>query len=114
MKNFISMLVAKAFYRRETMEIEDEIPEELKMKERLVEKVQKEKDDAIRLANQERKRAEQEKQRAEQEKEQAIQREFNIKIKLAEMMKDSGKTIDEIAKETGLSPAIIRKHLFDK
>jgi len=100
---------------RETMEIEDEIIEELKMKERLVEKAnllaktaQKEKEQAMKREAEAKRKVEQERQ----EKEQALQRELETKLKFAKFLKDSGKSIEEIAKETALPVDIIRENLF--
>jgi vacuolar-type H+-ATPase catalytic subunit A/Vma1 len=97
---------------RETMEIEDEILEELKLKERIAEKAlliadaeKKEKEKALVLAKRERK----EKEKERREKEIALEREKETKIKLARKMLKYGESIEEIASETGLSIPEIKK-----
>ncbi len=77
---------------RDTMDIEDDILEELKLKERIAEK-------ALLLAEIERK----EKEKERQEKELALQREKILALKLARQMKKYGADIEEIISETKLS-----------
>ena len=95
------------------MEVEDDLLEELERKERyiakqqsIIEQERKEKEIAIRnkklaeqKAEQERREKEEVKHLAEQERHEKIA----TKIKLAKLMKDYGKSIDKIIKETGLS-----------
>ena len=118
---------------RETMQIEDEILEELKMKERLVEKTQKEKENAVRmaeeaqkerenavrLAEQERKKAEQERQKAEQERQKAeherrkAEQERQKLITTIKNMLEDGFSIEKIAKYIGEDPENIKKLIQD-
>ncbi len=90
---------------REVMNIEDDILEELADKERLVEKLSKQKEKAEKEKEKEKQRAEQEKQKAEQEKQKAK----TAMIKLAKKMLKYNEPIDEIAKETGLTFDEIKK-----
>ena len=83
---------------REVMIVEDEILDELADRERQVELTEKKLKEAQEKIEQERK-----------EKEEAKQREQQAMKKLAKMMKDFGKSIDEIMKETGLSREEIEK-----
>ncbi len=105
---------------RNTMEVEDEILEELQLKERAAEKAillaKKAMEDKIK-AEQEKEKAEQEKEKAELEKEkernekelalkrekEAKQREKQLAMKLAKQMLITGVPIDKIIKETGLT-----------
>ncbi len=101
------------------MEVEDDLLEELENKERyiakqqsIIEQERKEKEIAIRnkklaeqKAEQERREKEEVKYLAEQERHEKIA----AKIKLAKLMKEYGKSTDEIIKETGLSKAEIEK-----
>ncbi len=91
---------------REVMNIEDDILEELADKERLVEKLAKQKEEIEKEKEIEKQRAEKEKQRAEAEKQRAEKEKQRAKaamIKLAKRMKKYGENINEIQKETGLS-----------
>jgi len=82
---------------RETMNIEDDIIEEFTQQKHLVEKLARENREIKRLAEKERK-----------EKEETKRKEKEALLKLAKMMKDSGKSTGEIARETGLPETEIR------
>ncbi len=102
---------------RNTMEVEDEILEELQQKEREAEMAvliaEMEKQKALRekekaememaKAEQEKTKAEQEKEQERQEKELALEREKKMALKLAKQMLKSGTPAEEIIKETGLT-----------
>jgi hypothetical protein len=91
---------------RETMNIEDDIIEEFTQQKHLVEKLARENREIKRLAEKECKEKEEAKRLAEKErkeKEEAKRKEKEALLKLAKMMKDSGKSTGEIARETGLT-----------
>ncbi len=111
---------------RETMEIEDEILEELKLKERIAEKAlliadaeKKQKEKALKLAERERRekeialereqKARQKEKDARQKEKDAKQKEQETKIKLAKKMLMYGEPIEDIMSETGLTKSEIEK-----
>ncbi len=83
---------------RETMEIEDEILEELQLKERIAE-------NTLLLAKRER----EEKEIALEREKEALQKELEAKLKLARKMLKYGESIEDIASETGLNKTEIKK-----
>ena len=91
---------------RNTMEVEDEILEELQLKERAAEKAillaKKAMEDKIK-AEQEKEKERKEKELALQREKEAKQREKQLALKLAKQMLKMGLPVDEIVKETGLT-----------
>jgi hypothetical protein len=111
---------------REVMNIEDDIIEELASKERLLKNLLKKSEEAIKKAEKERKEKEKakrkeqeakqlaekerkEKEQAKQKEQEARKKEREAKLKLAIMMKELGKSIEDIIKETGLNKEDIEK-----
>ena len=104
---------------RDTMEVEDEILEELQLKEREAEKAlllaaraEQEKAKAERekaKAVQELEKSQQEKEQERKKKENALQREKHMAKKLATQLLKLNVPLSEIAKETGLSVEEIEK-----
>jgi len=111
---------------RDTMEVEDEILEELQLKEReaekallIAEKAEKEKEKALQKeqeaiqreqeAIQREQEAMQREQEAMQKEQEAKQREKQMAIKLATQLLKLNVPLSEIAKETGLSAEEIEK-----
>ena len=102
---------------RETMNVEDDILQEIANRERLLAKLQeenkyvreeaaqerKDKEEAKFQAAQERKDKEEAKLQAAQERKEKEE----TKLKLAKMMKEFGKTVEEIREQTGLSSSEI-------
>ena len=100
---------------RETMNVEDELLEELTAKERLAAKLQKEKEEAERKAEEEKRKAEEEKRKAEEEKRKAEAERQMAEARLknlyesAKLMKKMGISTEEIERATGLSSEEIEK-----
>jgi len=82
-----------------TMEVEDDILEELQINERKVEELAKEN---FKI-KQEKKQAQEEKKQAQEEKKQAQEEKKQVLIKLAKKMLQYGESFEDVLKETKLN-----------
>ena len=97
---------------RETMEIEDEILEDLQAKERELEQEREARQreaEARKRAEKEKKKEVEARQKAEEEKKRAEEKMKGVMKKLAIKMLEAKEPIEKIVEETGLSEGEIKK-----